>query len=420
MSAFDRTTQDQIAQGQPAWRAEQMSNAYAAFEAQVLPSGAEETWRYVDLGFDLDDLVPATDPGEAIAPGPFLTTAGGESSGRITILDGAVVDVAVSDENVSVRRLGELDSLVPAAAVDRDKFAAAHVAFARDGVRVESARRSVVERPLVIDIQATIPGTVSFPHVEIVAGAESELPVVLVYRSPDGIENVAVPGITLEAGDGGRLRFLSVQGWGDATVGITHQRLRLGRDATGRLGEVGLGGRLARLDLEVELEGVGSSTEVVGLYFGEREQTLDYRMVINHIGRNTSSDVFLKGAVEDDAQSIFTGLLRIEKDAVRSSAFETNRNLVLSENAKAHSVPNLEILCNDVVCGHGSSVGPLEEEHLYYLQSRGISRTRAERMLVRGFFTEVIDRLPVDVVAEPLQQAVFRRFVEAQEEGRIT
>jgi nitrite reductase/ring-hydroxylating ferredoxin subunit len=235
--------------------------------------------------------------------------------------------------------------------------------------------------------------------------------VVLVYRSPDGVQNVAVPGITLEAGDGGRLRFLSVQGWGDATVGLAHQRLRLGRDATGRVGEVGLGGRLARLDLEVELEGAGSSTEVVGLYFGEREQTLDYRMVINHIGRNTSSDVFLKGAVEDDAQSIFTGLLRIEKDALRSSAFETNRNLVLSENAKAHSVPNLEILCDDVVCGHGSSVGPLEEEHLYYLQSRGISRARAERMLVRGFFTEVIDRLPVDVVTEPLQQAVFRRFV---------
>lgn len=420
MSAFDRTTQDQIAQGQPAWRVEQMSSAFTAFEAQALPTGAEETWRYVDLGFDLGDLAPATGTGDSIPPGPFLTTARNESSGRITIVDGSVVDVAVSEGAISVRRISELEALTPAAPVDRDKFAAAHVAFAGDGIRVESARRSVVERPLVIDVQATTPGTVSFPHVEVAVGSESELPVVLVYRSPDGVENVAVPGITLEAEDGGRLRFLSVQGWGDATVGVTHQRLRLGRDATGRIGEVGLGGRLGRLDLEVELEGAGSSTEVVGLYFGEHEQTLDYRMVINHIGRNTSSDVFLKGAVEDDAQSIFTGLLRIEKDALRSSAFETNRNLVLSENAKAHSVPNLEILCDDVVCGHGSSVGPLEEEHLYYLQSRGISRTRAERMLVRGFFTEVIDRLPVDVVTEPLQQAVFRRFVEAQEEGRLT
>jgi Fe-S cluster assembly protein SufD len=143
-------------------------------------------------------------------------------------------------------------------------------------------------------------------------------------------------------------------------------------------------------------------------------------MLIDHSGRNTTSDVFLKGALEDDSQSVFTGLLRIEKDAQKTSTFETNRNLVLSENAKAHSVPNLEILCDDVVCGHGSSVGPLEEEHLYYLMSRGLHKDRAERLLIRGFFTEVIDRLPIDGIAEPISEEVFRRFVAAQEEGRLS
>jgi Fe-S cluster assembly protein SufD len=185
------------------------------------------------------------------------------------------------------------------------------------------------------------------------------------------------------------------------------------------LGEVGLGGTFSRVDLGAELRGNGSSVEVVGLYFGEHEQVLDYRLVMNHIGRNTSSDVFLKGAVEDAARSVFTGLLRIEEDAVRTSAFETNRNLVLSPGAKAHSVPTLEILCNDVVCGHASSVGPLEEEHLYYLQSRGISRARAERLLIRGFFSEVIDRLPSTRLAGPIRDVVYRRFSEAQEAGRI-
>jgi Fe-S cluster assembly protein SufD len=141
--------------------------------------------------------------------------------------------------------------------------------------------------------------------------------------------------------------------------------------------------------------------------------------VIDHQGRNTTSDVFLKGAVEDDAQSVFTGLLRIEKDAARTSTFETNRNLVLSENAKAHSVPNLEILCNDVICGHASSVGPLESEHLYYLMSRGLTRVRAERLLIRGFFQQVIDRLPIEGLGEPVSDEVFRRFVTAQEEGRV-
>ncbi len=176
---------------------------------------------------------------------------------------------------------------------------------------------------------------------------------------------------------------------------------------------------MGRLDLGVELLGDGCSSEVVGLYFGEGSQTLDYRMLINHVGRSTSSDVFLKGAVEDDAESVFSGLLRIEKDAQKTSTFETNRNLVLSENAKAHSVPNLEILCDDVICGHGSSVGPLEEDHLYYLRSRGLSQERAERLLIKGFFQEVIDRLPITGLEEPISTEVFRRFVDAQEEGRV-
>ncbi|NND84905.1 MAG: Fe-S cluster assembly protein SufD, partial [Acidimicrobiia bacterium] len=136
-------------------------------------------------------------------------------------------------------------------------------------------------------------------------------------------------------------------------------------------------------------------------------------------GKNTSSDVFLKGAVEDEASSVFTGLLRIEEDATRTSAFETNRNLVLSESASAQSVPNLEILCNDVICGHGSTVGQLEEEHLYYLMSRGLPKDRAERVLVRGFFEEIINRLPVAEVADPVRAVVHDKFATAQAEGRI-
>ena len=158
---------------------------------------------------------------------------------------------------------------------------------------------------------------------------------------------------------------------------------------------------------------------MVGLYYGEMQQVLDYRLVVNHVGPSTSSDVFLKGGVQDHAQSIFTGLLRIEEDAVGTSAFETNRNLVLSDGAKANSVPNLEILCNDVICGHGSSVGPLETEPLYYLMSRGISKARAERVLVRGFFEEAIGRLPLNDLDEPARQAVNRRFALAQEGGRV-
>jgi Fe-S cluster assembly protein SufD len=250
-------------------------------------------------------------------------------------------------------------------------------------------------------------------------GTNADVNVLAQLRSADGAD-VQAPNSELEAGDASRLRFTTAQVLGGAATSITRQRVKIGRDATVRVGEVGLGGAFARVDLGVDLVGNGSSAEVVGLYFGEHRQVLDYRMVMNHIGRNTSSDVFLKGAVEDQSRSVFTGLLRIEKDAVRTSAFETNRNLVLSPGATAHSVPNLEILCDDVICGHGSSVGPLEDEHLYYLQSRGLSRARAERLLIRGFFSEVIDRLPSSRLAAPIRDVVYRRFSDAQKSGRIS
>jgi Fe-S cluster assembly protein SufD len=210
---------------------------------------------------------------------------------------------------------------------------------------------------------------------------------------------------------------LLVQNMGLAASNITQLRARLGRDSTLRLGEVGIGADLGRLDLGIFLDGHGSSADVVGVFFGHREQTLDYRMRLTHRGRKSTSKVLLKGAVEDAAQSIFAGLVRIEKPAIGASAFETNRNLVLSPDAKAQSIPNLEILCDDVMCGHGSSVGPLDDEHLYYLQSRGLRRPRAERLLVRGFFSEVLDRLPISGLEGALADFFERRYAHAEEEA---
>lgn len=420
MSAFDSEGLAQVTAAAPAWRQPLMESAYRVFAALEEPTGAEEDWRYVDFEPRFDDLAPAMTPGAPLPGGPFLA-AMPKRDGHVSIVDGAVVHV---DSGVAqVTRFSHLDAdpgfetRVPP---DHNKLAAAHHAFATDGVVVEVPPGAVMDHPVVVEVHAVTPGTASFPHLMVRLGENAEARVLVVHRSARGAGLLVVPQVELDLGDGSNLRFLSVQSVDHAATNVIHQRIRIGRDATARVGEVGLGAKLGRLDLRVDLVGDGSSTDVVGLYFGEGSQTLDYRMVINHVGKRTSSNVFLKGAVEDDAQSVFTGLLRIEKDAVRTSAFETNRNLVLSENAKAHSVPNLEILCNDVVCGHASSVGPLEEEYLYYLQSRGLPRRRAERLLVRGFFQEVIDRLPVEGLAGPVSTEVFHRFVTAQEEGRLS
>jgi Fe-S cluster assembly protein SufD len=396
-----------------------MDAAYKVFTSLAEPTGAEEDWRYVDFDLSFDELTPVSVPGKPLESGPFVASLPGRS-GHVVIVDGSILEC--SSDIATVTKFSELDAdpgiptLVP---VDHNKLAAAHAAFARDGVMIELDRGRVMETPLVVEIHGATEGSASFPHLFVRVGENAEARIVVEYRSAAGVSLLIVPKVDLEVGDGGRLRFVSVQGLDHAATSVVHQRVVLGRDATSRIGEVGLGGKLGRLDLGVNLVGNGSSSEVVGLYFGEGDQTLDYRMVIDHEGKNTTSDVFLKGAVEDDAQSVFSGLLRIEKDATRTSTFETNRNLVLSENARAQSVPNLEILCNDVICGHASSVGPLERDHLYYLQSRGLSRERAERLLIRGFFQEVIDRLPIEGLEAPVSEEVFRRFVTAQEEGRV-
>ena len=140
---------------------------------------------------------------------------------------------------------------------------------------------------------------------------------------------------------------------------------------------------------------------------------------MNHIGTNTRADMFLKGAVEDSALSVFTGMIRIEKTGQKTESFQTNRNLILSEGAAAQSVPNLEILANDVKCGHGSSVGPLDADQRYYLRSRGLTSDRADRLQVQGFFEEVVSLFPHKDLAATLRKRINAKYVTAQEEGRV-
>lgn len=416
MTAFDAQNLEKLKASVPDWRSSQMDAAYQVFESLEEPTGAEEDWRYVDYDLPFSSLGLTEEPGDRLEPGKFIESLP-LTSGHVVIVDGQVI--AADSDGPGLTRMADAPEQTTVVPADHNKLAAAHTAFANDGIYVDVPDGQTVEAPLVVEIQGVAEDVVSFPHVQVTVGSNAEARVLVVYRSAEGKRLLMIPEIDLRVADSGNLKFVSVQNLDHAASNVVHQRVRIGRDATSRLGEVGLGGDLGRLDLAVNLEGNGASSNVAGLYFGEGDQRLDYRVVVNHIGKNTSSDVFLKGALEDNAQSVFTGLLRIEKEAEKTSTFETNRNLVLSENAKAHSVPNLEILCNDVICGHASSVGPLERDHLYYLKSRGLRQERAERLLIRGFFTEAIDRLPIDGIAEPVSEEVFQRFIQAQAEGRV-
>jgi Fe-S cluster assembly protein SufD len=254
-------------------------------------------------------------------------------------------------------------------------------------------------------------------HIEVPAGADAA--VVVRYRSSTDVGSVVVPRLTASVGDNARLNLIIVQDWNYETRAMGRAIMDLGRDAGLTLSEVGLGGKIGRLHLDVNFIGRGSHAKIYGAYFGEEDQTLDYRYFMNHIGTNTRADMFLKGAVEDSALSVFTGMIRIETTGQKTESFQTNRNLILSEGAAAQSVPNLEILANDVKCGHGSSVGPLDADQRYYLRSRGLTADRADRLQVQGFFEEVVSLIPHTELAAMLRERINAKYVTAQEEGRV-
>jgi len=172
---------------------------------------------------------------------------------------------------------------------------------------------------------------------------------------------------------------------------------------------VALGGDYARLRSESRLEGQGAESDLLAVYYGDNAQMHDFRTLQEHAAPRTRSDLLFKGAVEDTARSVYSGLIHLLPEAQKSRAYQTNRNLVLTEGAGAESIPNLEIEADDVKCSHASTVGPIDEDQLYYLESRGVRPEDAERLIVLGFFEDVLARLPVPTLAGPLRRAVHEK-----------
>jgi Fe-S cluster assembly protein SufD len=385
-----------------------------------MPSAGDEDWKYVDLDFSLDDYGPVLQPSGELGSDEYLEALDG-SVARVTLVDGTVV--ASEGDEVTVGAISDMpeEQVRPrygvAASPDIDIFTAANHAFGPPGAAILVPAGRAVTAPVVVDVQSVTDGAAVFPHIVVIGGPGSEASVVVVYRSAPGARVLVCPILEVLADRNARLAVSVVQRLADSARMVAHHQFVADRDATLRIDEIGLGGRYARQRLGISLQGLGSSVKMGGIYFGDGRQVLDYRIHVTHYGPHTTSDIFLKGAVADRAQAVWTGLMRIEKPAVGTSAFETNRNLVLSDGAKVHSVPNLEILTDDLQCGHGSSSGPLDEDQLYYLMSRGLPRDKAERLLVRGFFNEILSKLAVPGLAPPSRTAVATKFAGAQQRG---
>jgi Fe-S cluster assembly protein SufD len=211
--------------------------------------------------------------------------------------------------------------------------------------------------------------------------------------------------------DAAHVKHVVLQAHASTTWQIALQRATVGRDATLRSSAVALGGSYGRLRAEAWLTGQGASSDLLAVYFGTGTQMLDFRTLQDHDAPRTTSDLLFKGAVDDAAKSVYSGLVHLRPPARRAVANQTNRTLVLAPPpCGAESIPNLKIEANDVKCSHASAIGPIDEDQRYYLATRGISPSDAERLIVFGFFEDVLARLPVPSLAEPLRAAVTAKF----------
>jgi Fe-S cluster assembly protein SufD len=403
--ALDRTTHERFTQHLPEALKNDAALSFDAFASMAHPSPTAEDWRYVDVPADLADRRLPEAAGAEPTDSKY-EAALGELAGRASIVDGFVS--AIGGSHITGFDTADLSAFTRDAPADR--FAAAARAFGGDGVVIAAGRGEHVEHPVYVSFEAATPDSLSIPRVFVVGGEASAVEVVIEQRSPDGVDALILPDIEVVAAQAARISVTVIQTWGDTTTAVGRHHLRAGRDGFVELAEAAYGARFSRLHLTVDLEGQGADARITGAYFGDTDQTLDYRYFMNHQGPNTTSEMFLKGAVAGHARSVFTGLIRIEPEGQGTNAHQTNRNLVLSDDAEAHSVPNLEILANDVRCGHGSAVGPLDEEQRYYLMSRGLPRERADRLQVLGFFEEALQRFPQQQIEPMLRNSAMSKY----------
>ncbi len=371
------------------------------------PSFTEEVWRYTPI----DDLDPAqyafAAPGGTAGPVGLMSGVDDSAAAVVHIANGAVVDVSVRADGVRVDVLGSgADDLIGTVAPEGpDVFGDWNLALASAPVAVSIDPKAVLTAPVVVHVHTDVEGLAWFPRLVVMAGRTSQA-TVIEHHTGGNTPALICPLTELSVGDGAHLGHVTVQELGDTAWQIANLCADTGRDANLRIGHVAMGGDYARARIGIDMTGRGGHSEIDAVYFGRGTSTLDFRTFQTHVAPHTTSDLLFKGAVDDYARAVYTGLIRIEADASNVVADQTNRNLKLSPNAWAESVPNLEIENSDVQCSHASSIGPVDADQRFYLESRGVPTDVAEALVVRGFFDEVLDALPSEQISASVRQRI--------------
>jgi Fe-S cluster assembly protein SufD len=377
---------------EPSWLLQRRLDAFDIFQKLEDPDPKSEDWRYVDVrGFDF---------GAFSAPKP-------RSLGLDLPEELAQKGVIFTEMRTAVADHPELvqEHFFTDVPVDEHRFTALHAAFFSEGVVLYVPPGVEVELPLEA-LRRLDSGGSTFPHTSIVVDENAALTFVDRFASDDGEPALCASVVEVEARRGALVNYISLQQWGRSVQHFQTQRFTGHRDSTVRSLAVNLGSKFGRTQVECVLKGEGSFSEMLGLYFADFDQHFAQRTLQSHNAPHSTSDLLYKGALKENSRSEYSGLIKVLQGAQGTDAYQANRNLVLSEDAMARSIPQLEIEANEVRCTHGATVSPVEEEHLFYLMSRGIDRVTAQKLVVFGFFGEVLDRIRVPAVREELADAI--------------
>lgn len=434
---LDRATVSELsaAFNEPAWMLELRLTAFATFEALPMPTSRDEEWRRTDIrGLRLGEVTPFTEPAPtiastaALAPELRARVETAEQTGGLLIQhDGASVfaslgegfargGVVFCDLHTAVREYGDLVQryFARATPASYSKFSALNAAFWSGGCFLYVPRGVEIGIPLQAFTYLGSSGLSVFPRTLIVAEPDSDVTLIEQWLGPT-VEQVALSANVQEVfvGQNARVRYVTLQEWGQHLWNFSINRAVLSRDASLNSLVVAFGGRFHKANVETALQGPGSSVEMLGLLAGNERQFFDHHTLQDHQAPHTTSDLLYKGALTDRSRSVFSGMIHARKAAQKTDAIQTNRNLLLSDNASAHSIPNLEIEANDLRCTHAATVAPVDDEQLFYLRSRGLTEATAKRVIVEGFFEPVLERIPIASIVERLRSVVAAK-IEAQ------
>jgi len=353
---------------------------------------------------------------ESFDPSDFAVPAGREEEWRFTPLrrlrklhtdaefSGAVKSEVSAEHEITVVLAQHGDPRLGTALVPSDRVSARAFAAFTDATVITVPAGFAASRPVVVTVRGDDPTVAAAGHVLVELGANSSAVVVLDYAG----EATYADNVEFVVGEGASLSVVSVQDWGPSTVHLSHQHALVGKDASIAHTAVSLGGDVVRMAPSVRYAGPGGNAELRGVYFADAGQHLEHRLLVDHNQPNCRSRVTYKGALQGkEAHAVWIGDVIIRPEAVGTDSYESNKNLVLTDGTRVDSVPNLEILTGEVTrAGHASTSGRLEDQHLFYLMARGIPLSEARRLVIRGFFGELIGEIEVPEIRERITTAI--------------